>query len=77
MLSHREKDAGAEGAAPSNPSDPWASRELYIKWKRYSHIHCTWDMRDTLKQLAGYKRVVNYMRKVRRIGRGVLSLLQA
>ncbi|KAK9824197.1 hypothetical protein WJX72_008454 [[Myrmecia] bisecta] len=45
------------------PGDPWASREFHVKWKRYSYIHCSWDTRETLSQLGGYKRVLNYMKK--------------
>lgn len=45
--------------------DPWASREFYIKWKRYSYIHCSWDSRAVLDSLRGYKRVVIYIKKVR------------
>jgi chromodomain-helicase-DNA-binding protein 1 len=53
-----------EGAEP-RPGDPWATRAFLIKWRFYSHLHCTWETRPTLQQLAGYKRVLNYMRKVR------------
>ncbi len=53
-----------EGVEP-HPTDPWVTRELYIKWKRYSYIHCSWDTKATLSLLAGFKRVLNYMRKVR------------
>lgn len=52
----------AEGVAPV-PGDPWASREFYVKWARFSYLHCSWDTRETLSQLKGYKRVLNYMRK--------------
>mmetsp|Transcript_15385 Transcript_15385/g.45299 ORF Transcript_15385/g.45299 Transcript_15385/m.45299 type:complete len:1328 (-) Transcript_15385:31-4014(-) len=58
VLRHRD----AAGLPPAE-GDPWASRELHIKWKRYSHIHCSWDTRDTLSQLPGYKRVLNYMKR--------------
>ncbi len=40
------------GAVP-DPSDPWTARELLVKWKRYSYIHCSWDSRATLVQVGG------------------------
>ena len=43
--------------------DPWARRELRVKWKRWAHIHCSWDTLDTLAQLGGFKRVQNYMKR--------------
>ncbi len=43
--------------------DPWATKEFYVKWKRWSYIHCSWDTRETLGQLGGYKRVMNYMKR--------------
>ena len=46
-----------------NPEDRWASREFHVKWRRWSYIHCSWDTRETLSQLGGYKRVANYMKR--------------
>ena len=43
--------------------DPWRSKEFYVKWKRWSYIHCSWDTRETLSQLGGYKRVMNYIKR--------------
>ena len=43
--------------------DAWASREFHVKWRRWSYIHCSWDTRETLSQLGGYKRVLNYMKR--------------
>lgn len=51
-----------EGYEPY-PEDPWATCEFHVKWKRWSYIHCSWDTRDTLSQLGGYKRVLNYMKR--------------
>lgn len=66
VLAHREMAAPEEGAEGlgADPSDPWTRRELYIKWKRYSYIHCSWDTKATLSQLAGFKRVLNYIKRV-------------
>jgi hypothetical protein len=47
-----------------DPTDKWGSREFLVKWKRWSYIHCSWDTRATLSQLGGYKRVLNYMKRV-------------
>ncbi|KAG1670418.1 hypothetical protein FOA52_010153 [Chlamydomonas sp. UWO 241] len=62
----KEAGAGAEPAPEAAPAsgDPWTRREFFIKWKRYSHVHCSWDTRATLAQLPGFKRVLNYMRSV-------------
>ena len=45
------------------PGDVWATREFHIKWRRWSFIHTSWDNLVTLSQLAGYKRVTNYMKR--------------
>lgn len=45
------------------PGDKWATREFHIKWRRWSFIHTSWDNLVTLSQLAGYKRVTNYMKR--------------
>lgn len=44
--------------------DMWATREMFVKWKLHSHIHCSWESKKSLERLAGYKRVINYMRRV-------------
>jgi chromodomain-helicase-DNA-binding protein 1 len=54
----REKE-GAE----LKEGDPWASREFHIKWKRYSFIHTSWETRETLSKLGGYKRITNYIKR--------------
>lgn len=59
VLGHRD----VEGAVV-NPKDPWSSREFYVKWARYSYIHCSWDAYTTLKQLGGFKRILNYCRRM-------------
>lgn len=52
----------AEGLSP-DPTDQWASREFHVKWKRWSYIHCSWDTLNTLSQLGGFKRVLNYIKR--------------
>ncbi len=54
----REKE-GAE----AKEGDPWASREFHIKWKRYAFIHTSWETRETLSKLGGYKRITNYIKR--------------
>ncbi len=49
---------------PAPPNDPWSGREFLVKWKRYSYIHCSWNSRAALEHLRGYKRVLNYIKKV-------------
>ena len=51
-----------DGVSPI-PGDKWATREFHIKWRRWSFIHTSWDNLATLSQLAGYKRVTNYMKR--------------
>lgn len=46
ILQHRE-------AGEPRASDPWASKELYVKWKRWAYIHCSWETIQTLSQLKG------------------------
>ena len=67
-----------EGAVV-DPANPWASRELYVKWARFSYIPNSWDSLATLSQLGGFKRVTNYCRKVdaATAGRAALSVEEA
>ena len=51
------------------PEDPYANKEFYVKWRHWSHIHCSWDTRDTLFQLAGFKRVKNYIKRMEDLDR--------
>lgn len=51
-----------EGIEPFD-EDTWATKEFYVKWKRWAYIHCSWDSRETLSQLGGYKRVMNYIKR--------------
>lgn len=51
------------------PTDKYANQEFYVKWRHWSHIHNSWDTRDTLYQLAGYKRVKNYIKRMEDLDR--------
>ena len=46
-----------------DPADVWASRDFHIKWKRYAYIHTSWETRETLSKLGGYKRITNYIKR--------------
>lgn len=58
-----------------NPADPWASRLFLVKWRCYAYVHCTYERRSTLEQLAGSKRMLNYIRKVPLRARGAGRLV--
>jgi hypothetical protein len=47
-----------------NPNDPWSTREFLVKWRCYSYTHCSWERRAVLEPLPGFKRVLNYVKKV-------------
>ena len=49
---------------PSKGGDRWACVEFRIKWRRYSYLHTSWDSMATLAQLPGFKRVLNYIKRV-------------
>ncbi|KAJ7189805.1 hypothetical protein O6H91_Y529900 [Diphasiastrum complanatum] len=42
----------------------WDEQEFYIKFKGQSYLHCEWHLLSDLSQLSGYKKVLNYMKKV-------------
>ncbi|GMH11458.1 hypothetical protein Nepgr_013299 [Nepenthes gracilis] len=46
-------------------SEPdWNQMEFLLKWKGQSHLHCQWKPLFELQNLSGYKKVLNYMKKV-------------
>ena len=53
---NREEDDEDDG-------DKWSGMEFWVKWKRWSYRHCSWDTLNTLSQLGGYKRVLNYCKR--------------
>lgn len=42
----------------------WNEMEFLIKWKGLSHLHCQWKPLYELQNLGGFKKVLNYMKKV-------------
>nr|GLL31599.1 protein CHROMATIN REMODELING 5 isoform X2 [Ipomoea trifida] len=46
-------------------SEPdWNEMEFLIKWKGQSHLHCQWKPYSELQNLSGFKKVLNYIKKV-------------
>ncbi|XP_038692597.1 protein CHROMATIN REMODELING 5-like isoform X2 [Tripterygium wilfordii] len=46
-------------------SEPdWNEMEFLIKWKGQSHLHCQWKSYSELQNLSGFKKVLNYTKKV-------------
>ncbi|XP_062092980.1 protein CHROMATIN REMODELING 5-like isoform X3 [Humulus lupulus] len=46
-------------------SEPnWNEMEFLIKWKGQSHLHCQWKSFSKLQNLSGFKKVLNYTKKV-------------
>ncbi|KAB2012900.1 hypothetical protein ES319_D09G122000v1 [Gossypium barbadense] len=46
-------------------SEPdWNEMEFLIKWKGQSHLHCQWKPFFELQNLSGFKKVLNYTKKV-------------
>ena len=58
MPSHRDREVAEPNA------DPWDARDFNVKWKRWSYMHTSWETREALSQLGGYKRVLNYIKRV-------------
>ncbi|KAK6936953.1 Chromo domain [Dillenia turbinata] len=46
-------------------SEPdWNEMEFLIKWKGQSHLHCQWKSMSDLQNLSGFKKVINYTKRV-------------
>ncbi|KAM0947843.1 putative DNA helicase chromatin remodeling SNF2 family [Dioscorea sansibarensis] len=46
-------------------SEPdWDEVEFYIKWKGQSYLHCQWKSYSELQNLSGFKKVLNYIKRV-------------
>ncbi|XP_038972966.1 protein CHROMATIN REMODELING 5 isoform X1 [Phoenix dactylifera] len=48
----------------SDSEPDWDEVEFYIKWKGHSYLHCQWKLISDLQNLTGFKKVLNYMKKV-------------
>ncbi|KAL2973168.1 hypothetical protein AAZX31_14G032700 [Glycine max] len=42
----------------------WNEIEFLIKWKGQSHLHCLWKSFAELQNLSGFKKVLNYTKKI-------------
>ncbi|XP_061342770.1 protein CHROMATIN REMODELING 5-like isoform X2 [Gastrolobium bilobum] len=42
----------------------WNEMEFLIKWKGQSHLHCQWKSFTELQNLSGFKKVLNYTKKI-------------
>ncbi|ONM25897.1 Protein CHROMATIN REMODELING 5 [Zea mays] len=42
----------------------WDELEFYIKWKGQSYLHCQWKILSELQSVSGFKKVINYTKRV-------------
>ncbi|RLN33586.1 protein CHROMATIN REMODELING 5 isoform X3 [Panicum miliaceum] len=49
---------------PSNFNQQWDELEFYIKWKGQSYLHCQWKTLSELRSVSGFKKVLNYTKRV-------------
>lgn len=48
----------------SDFDEHWDDVEFYIKWKGQSYLHCQWKTLSELRSVSGFKKVLNYMKRV-------------
>ncbi|CAL5085232.1 unnamed protein product [Urochloa decumbens] len=49
---------------PSDFNQQWDELEFYIKWKGQSYLHCQWKTLSELQSVSGFKKVLNYTKRV-------------
>ncbi|XP_021751483.1 protein CHROMATIN REMODELING 5-like [Chenopodium quinoa] len=76
VLFHQPKGMAEEAMRANKSTQPvllghsydteldWNEMEFLIKWKGQSHLHCLWKPLAELQNLSGFKKVLNYMKKV-------------
>ncbi|XP_071726363.1 protein CHROMATIN REMODELING 5 [Rutidosis leptorrhynchoides] len=76
VLWHQPKGTAEEAVRVNKSTEPlllnhlfdsepdWNETEFFIKWKGQSHLHCQWKSFAELQNLSGFKKVVNYTKKV-------------
>ncbi|XP_027343155.1 protein CHROMATIN REMODELING 5-like [Abrus precatorius] len=76
VLWHQPKGMAAEAQRNNRSTQPvlmshlfdcepnWNEMEFLIKWKGQSHLHCQWKSFVELQNLSGFKKVMNYTKKV-------------
>ncbi|CAL5061212.1 unnamed protein product [Urochloa decumbens] len=60
-------DQSAQPSVTGLPSDfnqQWDELEFYIKWKGQSYLHCQWKTLSELQSVSGFKKVLNYTKRV-------------
>ncbi|KAK3032361.1 hypothetical protein RJ639_037079, partial [Escallonia herrerae] len=76
VLWHQPKGMAEEAKKNSRSTEPlllshlfdteldWKEIEFLIKWKGQSHLHCQWKSFSELQNLSGFKKVLNYTKRV-------------
>ncbi|KAJ8751171.1 hypothetical protein K2173_016352 [Erythroxylum novogranatense] len=76
VLWHQPKGMAEDAARNNRSTEPvllshlfelepdWNQMEFLIKWKGQSHLHCQWKSFSELQNLSGFKKVLNYTKKV-------------
>ncbi|XP_058199193.1 protein CHROMATIN REMODELING 5 isoform X4 [Rhododendron vialii] len=76
VLWHQPKGTAEEAKRNQKSTEPvllsqlfdaepnWNEMEFLIKWKGQSHLHCQWKLLTELQNLSGFKKVINYTKKV-------------
>lgn len=76
VLWHQPKGTAEEALQSNRSTEPvlwshlfdsvpdWNDMEFLIKWKGQSHLHCQWKSFSELQNLSGFKKVINYTKKV-------------
>ncbi|CAM8886705.1 unnamed protein product [Rhodiola kirilowii] len=76
VLWHQPRGMAEEALRNNRPADPvllshlfdsepdWNGIDFLIKWKGQSHLHCQWKSFSDLQNLPGFKKVLNYTKKV-------------
>ncbi|CAN6695040.1 unnamed protein product [Malus baccata var. baccata] len=76
VLWHQPKGMAEDALRNNRSTDPvllshlfdsepdWNHMEFLIKWKGQSHLHCQWKSISELQNLSGFKKVLNYTKKV-------------
>ncbi|CAJ1971278.1 unnamed protein product [Sphenostylis stenocarpa] len=76
VLWHQPKGTAEDAERNNRSTDPvlmshlfdseidWNEMEFLIKWKGQSHLHCQWKSFAELQNLSGFKKVLNYTKKI-------------
>ncbi|KAK7300222.1 hypothetical protein RJT34_11062 [Clitoria ternatea] len=76
VLWHQPKGTAEDAQRNNRSTDPvlmsylfdsefdWNEIEFLIKWKGQSHLHCQWKSFAELQNLSGFKKVLNYTKKI-------------